>query len=90
MRLHRAPVAPRSAIPVSAASAPVSDRELEVLTRVAKGFSYAEVAASLDISTNTVRTHIRHLYEKLAVNSRGAAVYEYNRLMRQQGLPTLE
>ena len=90
MQLHRTPVASQAARRTATAAALVSDRELEVLTLVAKGFSYAEVAASLGISTNTVRTHIRHLYEKLAVNSGGAAVYEYNRLMRQQGMSPLE
>jgi DNA-binding NarL/FixJ family response regulator len=68
----------------------LSDRELEVLTGIAKGFSYGEVAASLGVSTNTVRSHIRHLYEKLSVNSRSEAVYEYNRLMRELGRSPLQ
>ena len=56
-----------------------------MLTGIAKGFSYGEVASALQISTNTVRTHIRRLYEKLSVNSRTEAVYEYNRIMRELG-----
>lgn len=84
IHLHRQPRAP--VLPVAKSMAPLlSERELEVLTGVSKGFSYGEVAAALGITTNTVRTHIRHLYEKLAVNSGGEAVYEYNRLMREQG-----
>lgn len=90
MQLHRAPAAVAAAAPATPLPTLVSERELDVLTGVAKGFSYDEVAASLGISTNTVRTHIRHLYEKLSVNSRGEAVYEYNRLMREQGLSPLE
>ncbi len=68
----------------------LSQRELDVLTGVAKGFSYGEVAELLGVTTNTVRTHIRNLYGKLSVNSRGEAVYEYNRLMREHGLSPIE
>lgn len=67
----------------------LSERELEVLTGIGKGFSYAEVADALKITTNTVRTHVRKIYEKLAVNSRMEAVYEYNRRMAQQGRPPI-
>lgn len=67
----------------------LSERELEVLTGVGKGFSYAEVATALGVTTNTVRTHVRKIYEKLAVNSRMEAVYEYNRRMAEQGRPPI-
>jgi DNA-binding NarL/FixJ family response regulator len=67
------------------ADALLSERELDVLTGIGKGFSYAEVAQALGVSTNTVRTHIRRIYEKLSVNSRAEAVYEYNRRMLEQG-----
>jgi DNA-binding NarL/FixJ family response regulator len=73
----------------TADAGPLSQRELDVLTGIGKGFSYAEVAATLGISANTVRTHVRHLYEKLAVNSRTEALYEYNRLRAEQGRPPL-
>jgi DNA-binding NarL/FixJ family response regulator len=91
-------VAPRSpagdgagdvAAPTAPGRSPLSDRELEVLTGVSKGFSYQEVAASLGVSTNTVRTHVRRIYEKLAVNSRTEALYEYNRRMVEQGGPPI-
>jgi DNA-binding NarL/FixJ family response regulator len=80
--------------PTDAASAgalvgPLSDRELDVLAGIGKGFSYQEVADALGISTNTVRTHVRRIYEKLAVNSRVEALYEYNRRMAEQGLPPI-
>lgn len=70
---------------VESGAAILSDREIDVLTGVGKGFSYAEVADALKITTNTVRTHVRKIYEKLAVNSRAEALYEYNRRMVEQG-----
>jgi ATP/maltotriose-dependent transcriptional regulator MalT len=54
----------------------LSAREGEVLSLVAKGFSTHEIAGLLAISSHTVTTHVRHLYRKLEVHSRGAAVYE--------------
>ncbi|MER7458884.1 response regulator transcription factor [Micromonospora sp. NPDC126480] len=53
---------------------PLSQRELEVLTLVAKGASNREAAARLFISEATVKTHLLHLYAKLGVNDRAAAV----------------
>lgn len=67
----------------------LSARETEVLTGIAKGFTYAEVAGALDVSGNTVRTHIKRIYQKLAVNSRSEAVWEYNQRATQQGRPPL-
>jgi DNA-binding NarL/FixJ family response regulator len=67
----------------------LSAREVEVLTGVAKGFGYGEVADMLGMSTNTVRTHIRHIYDKLSVNSRSEALLEYNRRRSAQGLPPI-
>ncbi len=54
----------------------LSDRECEVLRFIVKGFTYAEIASMIDISTHTVSTHIRKIYRKLSVHSRGEAVYE--------------
>lgn len=70
-------------------SSPLSERELQVLIGVSKGFSYLEVAGSLGVSTNTIRTHVRRIYEKLAVNSRAEALYEYNRRRAELGQPPL-
>jgi DNA-binding NarL/FixJ family response regulator len=52
----------------------VSPRELEVLSLVASGANNREAAARLFISEATVKTHLLHLYEKLGVNDRAAAV----------------
>jgi len=56
--------------------ATLTEREREVLERMAKGFNYAEVARSLDMSPNTVTSHIKNIYRKLAVHSRAEAVFE--------------
>ena len=49
-------------------------REQEVLDLLAKGYSYQKIAVALNISYATVNTHIRHIYEKLHVQSRTQAV----------------
>ncbi|MEM1433716.1 MAG: LuxR C-terminal-related transcriptional regulator, partial [Pseudomonadota bacterium] len=51
-------------------------RETEVLTLVARGYSNAEVAGLLGMSANTVTTHTKNIYRKLAVRSRSEAVFE--------------
>ena len=53
---------------------PISDREREVLSLIAQGRSNREVAAELFISEATVKTHLLHVYGKLGVNDRAAAV----------------
>ena len=52
----------------------LSTRELEVLALVARGASNKEVARSLKISEATVKTHLLHIFEKLGVDDRTAAV----------------
>lgn len=52
----------------------ISDRELEVLELVAKGYSNKEIANNLFVSVNTVKTHLQKVYEKLEVNRRTQAV----------------
>ncbi len=65
---------------VSAVRAPASTqdslsaREREVLALVAKGTSNREIARVLFISEATVKTHLTHLYAKLGVDDRAAAV----------------
>lgn len=49
-------------------------REKEILLLLSKGFRYKEIAEKLFLSTETVRTHIRNIYEKLEVNSRTDAL----------------
>ena len=52
----------------------LSPRELDVLKSLVKGYSYKLIASEHFISMDTVRTHIRHIYEKLQVNSKTEAV----------------
>jgi DNA-binding NarL/FixJ family response regulator len=58
----------------SEAGAVLSPREHEILQWLAKGFLYKEIAEQLGLSVETVRTHIRNIYEKLHVRSRTEAV----------------
>ncbi|MBW8486796.1 response regulator transcription factor [Actinomadura sp. PM05-2] len=53
---------------------PLSPRELEVLGLIARGGTNREVAARLFISEATVKTHLLHVYAKLGVKDRAAAV----------------
>ena len=54
----------------------LTDRETEVLQRVAKGYTLPEVAQQLGLSRHTVATHIRQIYRKLDVSSRAEATLE--------------
>ena len=52
----------------------LSRREQEILEQLSRGYRYKEIGDKLFVSTETVRTHIRNIYEKLQVNSRGEAL----------------
>jgi ATP/maltotriose-dependent transcriptional regulator MalT len=52
----------------------LSDRELEVLALIARGHGNRDAARLLFISEATVKTHLLHVYAKLGVNDRAAAV----------------
>ena len=52
----------------------LSVREKEILNLLSQGLRYKEIADKLFLSTETVRTHIRNIYEKLQVNSRTEAL----------------
>ncbi|WP_329570155.1 response regulator transcription factor [Streptomyces sp. NBC_01003] len=60
--------------PAAPADEPLSAREREVLALVAKGTSNKEIARVLFISEATVKTHLTHVYGKLGVKDRAAAV----------------
>jgi len=55
----------------------LSKRELQILDLLAKGFRYKEIADQLTISFDTVRSHLRNIYEKLHVTTRTEAVVKY-------------
>ena len=52
----------------------ISDRELEVLSRLAAGQSNKEIARELAVSPNTVKTHVANLFEKLEARRRTEAI----------------
>ena len=52
----------------------VMDRERDVLKLLVKGYSYKMIADELFISIDTVRSHIKKIYEKMHVNSKSEAV----------------
>lgn len=57
----------------------LSPREERVLDCLARGLAYKQIGDELGISINTIRTHLRHIYEKLHVQSRTEAVAKYLR-----------
>lgn len=52
----------------------ISNREIDILNHLAKGYSYKQIAAALNISINTVRKHCQNIYDKLHVNCGTEAV----------------
>jgi len=52
----------------------LSDRELEVLSCLARGKTTTQISSDLFISENTVKTHVRHILEKLDASNRAEAV----------------
>lgn len=55
----------------------LTKRELEILSSLAAGRTNKEIAAEKGVSTNTVKYHVRNLFEKLDVNNRGQAIALY-------------
>ena len=88
LRRLREPAARAAAEAVETGDTPalLTPRETMVLQQIAKGYSYDEISTTLGISVHTVTTHIKHIYRKLAVRSRGEAVFE----AMQLGLIRLE
>jgi DNA-binding NarL/FixJ family response regulator len=67
----------RQPSPAPAEKANLTPREQQVLDHLAKGFLYKEIAETLAISYDTVHAHVRKIYEKLHVRSRGQAVAKH-------------
>ena len=59
-----------------AAAETLSQRELQILHKVAEGLGNREIAEQLHLSRYTVETHIKHIYRKLAVSTRTRAIHE--------------
>jgi DNA-binding CsgD family transcriptional regulator len=75
--------APHTRKPSNADIGTLVPREVEALHLLSKGYLYKEMGDQLGISTHTVNTHIRRIYEKLHVQSRGQAVAKYRGLAEQ-------
>ncbi len=58
-------------------SSNLSPREERVLELLSKGYSNKEIAEQLELSVDTVRSHLKHIYEKMHVRSRTEAVARY-------------
>ncbi|MDX2047876.1 MAG: response regulator transcription factor [Chitinophagaceae bacterium] len=67
---HQPPVTGKS-------SYDLSGREKEVLDLISKGLQYKEIAAALDISMETVKKHLRNIYNKMQVSNRIEAINKY-------------
>ncbi|GAB4442222.1 MAG: response regulator transcription factor [Anaerolineae bacterium] len=66
--------------PTELPTAPLSERELEVLRLIVHGLSNEAIAVTLSVSLPTVKTHVRHIFEKLGVSDRTqAAVWAVRR-----------
>ncbi|MGB8169288.1 MAG: response regulator transcription factor [Chthoniobacteraceae bacterium] len=61
----------------------LSQREQEILKLISEGFANKEIAGKLNISYQTVKVHVKHIYEKLHVRSRSEALMKY---VSEQGL----
>lgn len=79
-QLGGGPATPAQPARETATGQPLSPKEVEVLSLVARGFSYGETANLLGISVHTVHSHVRNIYGKLSVSSKTEAVYEARQL----------
>ena len=60
--------------PKALASLGISPRELDVLQKLAAGCSNKEIASELDVSPNTIKTHVARVFEKLGASRRTEAI----------------
>lgn len=69
----------RRAAPMALVDAHLTRREEDILSLLAQGYANKEIADRLAVSFDTVRTHLRHIYEKMHVRSRTEATSKYLR-----------
>lgn len=65
-------LSPRTAAQVETLTA----REQDILAKLARGYTYTEVAQLLGIAPSTVQSHVKNIYSKLAVHSKAEAIFE--------------
>lgn len=63
--------------PAPSSEAALTEREHEVITLLARGAMYKEIAYDLNISIETVRSHVKKIYDKLHAHSRTEAILKY-------------
>jgi DNA-binding NarL/FixJ family response regulator len=83
-----ATAAPSTQAPTPLEDVGLTEREKEVLQRVAKGYTLPEIAIQLQLSRHTIADYVKQIYRKLNVNSRAAAALEAQRLglVKHQGV----
>lgn len=77
---RQAPATPFTRNDAALKSLGVTDREYEVLSLLAEGLANKEIARRLNVSPNTVKTHVGRLYEKLGAERRTQAVQKAREL----------
>jgi DNA-binding NarL/FixJ family response regulator len=78
MQIARKVISHFQQIPPSASGGGnLTPREQEVLALLARGYLYKEISSRLEISINTLRNHLRSIYDKLHVHSRTEATVKY-------------
>ena len=65
----------------------LSKRETEILELLCEGLANKEIADRLDISVETVRVHLKHVYEKLHVRSRTEAAMKFRDAREEPRFP---
>jgi DNA-binding NarL/FixJ family response regulator len=68
------PARPTDLIPILLETYGLTEREVEIVVLLARGLATKEIAAELSVSTHTVRGHVKAIFEKVGVNSRGELV----------------
>jgi DNA-binding NarL/FixJ family response regulator len=63
--------------PIHSDVANLTEREQEILTLLSKGYQYKEIADAAGVKLETVRSHIKHIYDKLHVRSRTEATLKF-------------
>jgi DNA-binding NarL/FixJ family response regulator len=66
----------RQTVPAAQVEPELSPRQIGILQLLAEGHSYKTCAEALDLSVDTVRFHVRRIYERLHVHSRSEAVWK--------------
>ena len=67
----------------------LTSREMEILERLARGWSNKRIAIDLDIEPNTVRVHLSNIYPKMNVHNRFEAIVRYNNEIKLLGYSTI-